>query len=219
MKSLFSILFFALCFSLSAQDVFKQELFSTDLVMKYRSEVGLSDAQADQIKKAHSAHIEAFNNAKWDLDNALHKLKKELTPAKVNEPEAMAQMEKVLALEENLKRTRLGLMIKIKNILSADQQAKLKGLRTDADTSNATFSIGAINEHPRMVLKIAGDTAGKMQPLFVVFDKKGNKTIAASINAISPDDIESINVLKGDAAITKYGEEGKNGVVEISLKK
>ena len=35
---------------------------------------------------------------------------------------------------------------------------------------------------------------------------------------INPDGIESINVLKGKAAIKKYGKKGKNGVVEIIKK-
>ena len=36
---------------------------------------------------------------------------------------------------------------------------------------------------------------------------------------ISPDDIESINVLKGESANKKYGEKGKNGVIEIISRK
>ena len=39
------------------------------------------------------------------------------------------------------------------------------------------------------------------------------------MKAISQNDIESINVLKGEQAIKKYSEDGKNGVVEIKLKK
>lgn len=36
---------------------------------------------------------------------------------------------------------------------------------------------------------------------------------------IDPRKIESMSVYKGDAATKKYGEKGKNGVVEINLKK
>lgn len=218
MKYLFSLLFLTFSLSLSAQDVFKKELFSTDLVMKYRSEINLSDAQADQIKKAHSGQIESFNNAKWDLDNALHKLDKQLAATNVNEKEALAQMEKVLQLEEKLKRMRLSLMIKIKNVLSADQQATLKTLRTDADMNKPTFHISSINDHPRMVLKIDGDKEGGAQPLYVLFNKKGEKSIISSIEKIKPNDIESVNVLKGEAAVTVYGAKGKNGVVVIKMK-
>lgn len=38
-------------------------------------------------------------------------------------------------------------------------------------------------------------------------------------NEISPDDIEFISVLKGESAVAKYGDKGKNGVVEITMKK
>lgn len=36
---------------------------------------------------------------------------------------------------------------------------------------------------------------------------------------IKPETIESINVLKGDMAVKKYGDKGKDGVIEITLKK
>jgi TonB-dependent SusC/RagA subfamily outer membrane receptor len=39
------------------------------------------------------------------------------------------------------------------------------------------------------------------------------------MNKISPDKIQSINVLKGESAKVKYAEKGANGVVEITTKK
>jgi TonB-dependent SusC/RagA subfamily outer membrane receptor len=47
----------------------------------------------------------------------------------------------------------------------------------------------------------------------------GKEVSEQEINAVSPDKIQSINVLKGEAAIKKYGEKGKNGVIEITTKK
>ncbi len=43
----------------------------------------------------------------------------------------------------------------------------------------------------------------------------GVKITEKEMKAISPNDIESINVLKGENAIKKYPEDGKTGVVEI----
>jgi TonB-dependent SusC/RagA subfamily outer membrane receptor len=45
------------------------------------------------------------------------------------------------------------------------------------------------------------------------------KESADALNTVNPNDIESINVLKGDAAIKQFGDRGKNGVVIITLKK
>jgi len=39
------------------------------------------------------------------------------------------------------------------------------------------------------------------------------------LKAIKPEDIDSINVLKDKSALDKYGEKGKNGVIEIYSKK
>lgn len=48
----------------------------------------------------------------------------------------------------------------------------------------------------------------------------GDKILAHHIlYNINPNDIESTNVLKGKLAIDKYGNEGKNGVIEITTKK
>lgn len=52
-------------------------------------------------------------------------------------------------------------------------------------------------------------------PIFFV---NGERVAENTVESINPDDIASINVLKGDAAVDKYGEAGRNGVVEITMK-
>ena len=47
----------------------------------------------------------------------------------------------------------------------------------------------------------------------------GKIITAEEMNKISPDRIESVNVLKGGTAKVKYGEKGKDGVIEIVLKR
>lgn len=42
---------------------------------------------------------------------------------------------------------------------------------------------------------------------------------AFDLNSVSPDEIESINVLKGISGVKFYGEKGKNGVIVITRKK
>jgi TonB-dependent SusC/RagA subfamily outer membrane receptor len=57
----------------------------------------------------------------------------------------------------------------------------------------------------------------KRTPLYVVDGKVKEDNF--NINIIAPDNIESMNVLKGNSATLLYGEKGKNGVVEIITKK
>lgn len=55
----------------------------------------------------------------------------------------------------------------------------------------------------------------KEKPLFVVDGKKLDR---GSNYDIQPDEIEAISVLKGDAAVEKYGEEAEHGAVIITTK-
>lgn len=54
-------------------------------------------------------------------------------------------------------------------------------------------------------------------PLYIIDGKKMGSDF--KVNSIKPDQIQSISVLKDASAMRKYGEEGKNGVVIIELKR
>lgn len=86
----------------------------------------------------------------------------------------------------------------------------------------------------RVILRGAGSILGNNQPLFVVdgvpmdnsnfTDANQNRGAGGydygnAISDINPDDIESINVLKGPAGSALYGNRGSNGVIMITTKK
>ena len=56
-------------------------------------------------------------------------------------------------------------------------------------------------------------------PKDVLYIIVGKEMPSGSMKDIDPNTIKMINVLKGEGAIKKYGEKGKNGVVEITTKK
>ena len=62
---------------------------------------------------------------------------------------------------------------------------------------------------------VLGNKSNLGKPLYIVNGTLMTESIAKSID---PDKIESVNVLKGDQAISKYGENGNNGAIEITLK-
>ncbi len=73
----------------------------------------------------------------------------------------------------------------------------------------------AVNAQDVVIIKKGGkDTSDK--PLIIVDGVVSNN---ADMNEMSPTNIQSINVLKGNMATNKYGEQGSKGVIEITSKK
>jgi len=56
----------------------------------------------------------------------------------------------------------------------------------------------------------------KTKPLIIL---DGKQVSEESINSLKPEEVEKINVLKDKNATDKYGDKGKNGVIEVFLKK
>ena len=59
------------------------------------------------------------------------------------------------------------------------------------------------------------DNNDSEKPLIIVDGEESKE----DLEKIDPDNIKSINVLKGDNAIEKYGDKAKDGVIEITTKK
>ncbi|WP_300699646.1 carboxypeptidase-like regulatory domain-containing protein [Bacteroides sp.] len=53
------------------------------------------------------------------------------------------------------------------------------------------------------------------EPLYII---NGKETDAEIMRALNPESIESIDVLKDESAVSRFGEKGKNGVILITLK-
>ena len=84
------------------------------------------------------------------------------------------------------------------------------GIVTASNSINTEFTFTeADNKHINFKSK------DKKQPIYIV---DGKTTSPADFKNINTSDIETINVLKGKSAITKYGDKGKNGVILIKMK-
>ena len=59
-------------------------------------------------------------------------------------------------------------------------------------------------------------TDSNEKPLYIIDGKESNEKAMKDLN---PNQIKSMNVLKGESAEKKYGDKGKNGVIEIKTKK
>src|SRR5712691_11861249 len=103
-------------------------MFPPEMIMGHTRELNLTDEQKTFMRTEINRATTRFNELQWqvqDLLEALHATMKENT---VNEQQALAQLDKVLDTEREIKRLHFGLNIAIKNKLTAEQQAKLHAM-------------------------------------------------------------------------------------------
>ena len=97
--------------------------------MQHQKAIGLTEAQKtaviSEIKRAQGRMVDV----QWDLTRAMERLVEQLAQDKVDEPAVLAQLDSVLAAEREAKRAQLGLAVRLKNLLTPEQQRILRELR------------------------------------------------------------------------------------------
>ncbi|HQB27627.1 MAG TPA: SusC/RagA family TonB-linked outer membrane protein [Paludibacter sp.] len=89
-------------------------------------------------------------------------------------------------------------------------KGKVAGLIINTIGGDPTKDNGGV----QMMLRGVSNLSGNQQPLIVVDGIAG-----ASLATISPDDVESIDILKDGSAAAIYGTRGNNGVIIVTTKK
>jgi len=108
---------------------FLDELFVPEQVMRYQTEIGLTDAQRNAISEAMAEAQKKLVELQWQFESAQKKLADALAAPNIDESAAAAQADQVMNLELQMKKTHLALLVKIKNTLTPEQQAKLRQVR------------------------------------------------------------------------------------------
>ena len=111
------------------QDPLAQFVFAPDLVMRHAAEIGLDEKQRAGIKDAVIRTQSKVLDAQWEVQGEAEKMARLLQASPVDETAVLAQADKVMALEREVKRTHLSLLVRVKNLLTDAQREKLKELR------------------------------------------------------------------------------------------
>ena len=115
-------------------DPIGQNLFPPDLVFSRADAIGLTDAQKLSIQPMMLKAQAHFLELQPQLQRAVQGMVSLVGQSRVNEAQVLSQLEKVLSVEREIKRTQMGLMIRIKNVLTVEQQARLRQLRPESGT-------------------------------------------------------------------------------------
>ena len=107
-------------------------LFPPELVMQYRRELGITDEQKAAIRDEAIKASTRFNQLQFQMQDEMEAMVALMKGVTIDEQKALAQLDKVLNIEREVKRTQLGLSIRIKNKLTPEQQGKLQEIQRNA---------------------------------------------------------------------------------------
>jgi Spy/CpxP family protein refolding chaperone len=140
MKSTALVALLLLC-SLSAvrsqdrppRDPLGANFFPPELLMENQTALNLTESQRKEIKDEIQKAQAKFTDVQWQLKKETEVMATLMHPDRVDEQQAVAQLDKVMGLEREIKKTQVTLMVRIKNTLSAEQQTLLRKIKLERD--------------------------------------------------------------------------------------
>lgn len=112
------------------QDPIGQSFFAPELVIQHQEAIGLSAEQKEYLKTEIRQAQLKFTELQWKLQDEMEKMITLVKQPRVDEQQVLAQLERVLAAEREIKREQVTLLVRIKNKLNAEQQGKLLEIRS-----------------------------------------------------------------------------------------
>jgi Spy/CpxP family protein refolding chaperone len=113
----------------SPEKQLEKQLFPPELVMQQQQRIGLRPEQRTAITEAIQQTQHKLVDLQWRMQAEAQKLVELLERPTVDEAAVLAQVDRALAVEREVKRAQMTLLIRIKNTLTPEQQATLRTLR------------------------------------------------------------------------------------------
>ena len=130
---LFAFLFLSCQFVEAQQqpnDPIGETLFPPELVMQHQQAIGLSEDQKNFLKTEIRKAQARFTDLQWQLQDEAERLVSLLRQDQVDEQQTLAQLDKILSGEREIKRAQFMLLIQIKNKLTPEQRARLMEIKS-----------------------------------------------------------------------------------------
>jgi Spy/CpxP family protein refolding chaperone len=116
----------------AAEDPLARHVFPPELVMKHQQKIGLTDRQSETIRSEIQKVQSRFLDLQWQMQKEMEKLVSLIDAQPADESKTLAQAEALMRLETETKKMHLAMLVRIKNLLTEEQQAKLARLRESA---------------------------------------------------------------------------------------
>ncbi len=105
-------------------------LFPPELVMQHQQAIGLNEDQKKSIVAEIQKAQARFTELQWQLQREVETMASELRQDRIDEQKILGQLDRVLGLEREVKRTHITLFIRIKNTLTPEQRVRLQEIRS-----------------------------------------------------------------------------------------
>lgn len=106
-------------------------MFPPDMIMAHARQLNLTDEQKAFMRTEIQKTTATFQDLQWKLQDQMELLQETMKSTSVNEQQALAQLDKVLDIEREIKRLHIGLAVRLKNQLTPEQQDQLHKMRMD----------------------------------------------------------------------------------------
>jgi Spy/CpxP family protein refolding chaperone len=110
-------------------DPIGRQLFPPELVMGHQEELALQEKQRAAIRAEVVKVQTRFIDLQWQLSEDSEKMVNLLRGLPIDEAKVLEQADKVMAVERDVKKMQLSMLIRIKNLLTAEQIARLQEIR------------------------------------------------------------------------------------------
>jgi Spy/CpxP family protein refolding chaperone len=107
-----------------------RNFFPPELVMQHQSEIGLQESQRASLTSAIQQAQTKFMDMQWKLSAEGEKMGRLLQGTQVDEAAVLDEVDRILNQEREIKKAQISLMVRIKNMLTPQQQAKLSEIRS-----------------------------------------------------------------------------------------
>lgn len=114
-----------------APDPLAHLMFPPDMILEHARLLNLTEEQKAFMRSEVQKATVSFQDLQWKLQDETEALHETMKSSSVNEQQALAQLDKVLDIERQIKRLHIGLAVRLKNRLTPEQQEQLQKMRMD----------------------------------------------------------------------------------------
>jgi Spy/CpxP family protein refolding chaperone len=129
MKPILQLLLATIITLRAGADPISDHLFPPDLLQRAREEVALTDGQRQHIQEEAEKMGARIKELQERLQKETEALAALVKAEHVDSSAALAQLDRLLDAEREMKRAQIGFMLAIKNQLTSEQQTKLAAFR------------------------------------------------------------------------------------------